>query len=331
MSEIAETSFPRENAPLTVEEWSSVTYGLGTGTYDEGTGDYRITYDNASDTATIAPPSGTGYAHAAVAGYYHHLYKPVKLPIPPVSEKTSYYITITHDPVKAATEPAKLMVWKGNLDYTGGKKHLIMVRIDREPNQVLTAAKKQDYKPRIAPSLDVQDAAALPPAEGEIFGTQYFVNDERSVYRTSIVKGREEWARILGTRMIKPLDMPGWKLAEASPNQYGFASTPVPAGFKLDFSAMYQRDAFDYVVGENWSVLGTFIPENFRTTQYAETMFPVAYDTGHGIYTLIARVSFFDGTLSLISQNGNVTISRNGALHIPSISWVANKVYVTDW
>ena len=76
-----EESFPVVNKPLTGEQWSSVTTAFGNGTIDEGTGDYRVTLDNASNTVSVEPPAQTGFAHATVGGYYHRIYGKVSPPI----------------------------------------------------------------------------------------------------------------------------------------------------------------------------------------------------------------------------------------------------------
>lgn len=333
MANEAQVSFPKVNAPLTAEEWASVTLGIGNGTLDEGTGNYRVTFDDALDQCIISPPAGSGYAHAIVAGFYHHLYRAVRVSLPPVTKKTTYIVTLTFDPAKAESTPVSIGAYTNALDNTGGKKHVVLVEVDREPSQVLSQAKKRFYSQRIAPMIDMQEAVSLPPANQQVFGTMAYVNKERALYRASLVNGEDgaKWAHVLGTTSVAPLSMPGWDKSDRSPNQYGFWATPVPEGFKIECSLVFKRSAFDYVVGGDWNVLGYFIPERLRTVQYSELMMPVVYDTGRGIHHMTGRVSFYDGTLSLISRDGaRVNINQGGYLHIPSISWVANKIYTTS-
>ena len=329
----AQVSFPKVNAPLTAEEWASVTLGIGNGTLDEGTGNYRVTFDDALDQCIVSPPAGSGYAHAIVAGFYHHLYQPVRLALPPVTQATTYIVALTFDQTKAETAPVELTVHKGRVDNTGGKRSVVLVEVDRKPSQVLSQATKRYYAQRIAPMIDMQDSETLPPAKEQVFGTMAYVNRDRALYRASLVGGQEgaQWAHVLGTTTIAPLDMGGWERSTQSPNKDGFWSTPVPNGFKIECSLTFRRAAFDYRVGGDWSVMGTFIPERLRTVQYSEHMFPVVYDTGRGIIHLTGRISFFDGTISLINQGGGaVTINQGGSLHVPYVSWVANKIYTTS-
>lgn len=333
MANEAQVSFPKVNAPLTAEEWASVTLGIGNGTLDEGTGNYRVTFDDALDQCIISPPAGSGYAHAIVAGFYHHLYRAVRVSLPPVTKKTTYIVTLTFDPAKAESTPVSIGAYTNALDNTGGKKHVVLVEVDREPSQVLSQAKKRFYSQRIAPMIDMQEAVSLPPANQQVFGTMAYVNKERSLYRASLVNGEDgaKWAHVLGTTSVAPLTMPGWEKSDRSPNQYGFWATPVPEGFKIECSLVFKRSAFDYAVGGDWNVLGYFIPERLRTVQYAELMMPVVFDTGRGIHHMTGRVSFYDGTLSLISRDGTrVNINQGGYLHVPYLAWVANKIYTTS-
>lgn len=329
----AQVSFPKVNAPLTAEEWVSVTLGIGNGTLDEGSGNYRVTFDDALDQCIVSPPAGSGYAHAIVAGFYHHLYQPVRLPIPPVTQKTTYIVALTFDPTKAETAPVALTVHKNSLDNTGGKKHVVLVEVDRQPSQVLSQATKRGYSQRIAPMIDMQDSGTLPPANQQIFGTMAYVNSDRSLYRVSLngANNGPAWSHVLGTKTVRPLGMGGWDISNQSPNQYGINVTPTPEGFKAECSLTYVRSAFGFNIGGSWSICGTFIPPELRTTQYSEHMFPLVYDTGRGLAPLVGRVSFFDGTLSLISQNGGtVNINQGGFLHLPSVSWTANKLYTVN-
>lgn len=333
MANEAQVSFPKVNAPLTAEEWASVTLGIGNGTLDEGTGNYRVTFDDALDQCIISPPAGSGYAHAIVAGFYHHLYRAVRVSLPPVTKKTTYIVTLTFDPAKAESTPVSIGAYTNALDNTGGKKHVVLAEVDREPSQVLSQAKKRFYAQRIAPMIDMQEAVTLPPATQQVFGTMAYINKERSVYRASLTNGEDgaKWAHVLGTTSVAPLDMPGWEKSDRSPNQYGFWATPVPEGFKIECSLIFKRSAFDYVVGGDWNVLGYFIPERLRTRQYSELMMPVVYDTGRGIHHMTGRVSFYDGSLSLISRDGaRVNINQGGYLHVPYLAWVANKIYTTS-
>ena len=172
---------------------------------------------------------------------------------------------------------------------------MVLVEVDRQPSQVLSQATKRGYAQRIAPMIDMQDSATLPPVTSRCSGAwrMSIVTVRFTAYRlTEQIKARA-WSHVLGTKTVKPLSMGGWDISTQSPNQYGINVTPTPEGFKAECSFNYIRSAFSYNVGGSWSVLGTFIPPELRTVQYAESMFPVVYLVGGSIRQLVARVSFF--------------------------------------
>lgn len=329
-----EESFPVVNKPLTGEQWSSVTTALGNGTIDEGTGDYRISFDNASNSVYIDPPNPPGFAHATVGGYYHRIYGRVSLPCPPVTTTTTYVLAIVLDPLRQDTEPLKLELFKAPIDYSGNKKFLVFCEIIRKPNELLSQAKVNIKKPRVSPSIDVQDFDNLPPAKTQPFGTIAYVNSERSFYRRSAVGGSGEvWARVIGSRQTPAQGMPGWSLQSSSPNNVGIVTTPITEGFFCQFSGVLGRVAFGYTVGMEWSNLGVIIPEPLRTKTYRETIFPAIWNTrASGVFPVLCRIQFMGGNIDVRANNDvRIPFERGGELHIPAVSWVADKSNIIDW
>lgn len=329
-----EESFPVVNKPLTGEQWSSVTTAFGNGTIDEGTGDYRVTLDNASNTVSVDPPSPTTFAHATVGGYYHRVYGRVTLPCPPVTTTTTYILAIVLDPLRQATEPVKLELFKAPIVYSGGRKYVVLAEITRRPNELLSQATVKMKKPSIAPTITVQDVAGLPDAKTQPFGTMAYVNSERSLYRRSAVGGSGEvWARVIGSRQTPAQGMPGWSLQSSSPNNVGVVTTPITEGFFCQFSGVLGRVAFGYTVGMEWSNLGVIIPEPLRTKTYRETIFPAIWNTrASGIFPVLCRIQFMSGNIDVRANNDvRIPFERGGELHIPAVSWVADKSNIIDW
>lgn len=329
-----EESFPVVNKPLTGEQWSSVTTAFGNGTIDEGTGDYRVTLDNASNTVSVDPPSPTTFAHATVGGYYHRVYGRVTLPCPPVTTTTTYILAIVLDPLRQATEPVKLELFKAPITYSGGRKYVVLAEITRRPNELLSQATVKMKKPSIAPTLTVQDVAGLPDAKTQPFGTMAYVNSERSLYRRSAVGGSGEvWARVIGSRQTPAQGMPGWSLQSSSPNNVGVVTTPITEGFFCQFSGVLGRVAFGYTVGMEWSNLGVIIPEPLRTKTYRETIFPAIWNTrASGVFPVLCRIQFMSGNIDVRANNDvRIPFERGGELHIPAVSWVADKSNIIDW
>lgn len=329
-----EESFPVVNKPLTGEQWSSVTMAFGNGTIDEGTGDYRISLDNASNAISVFPPANGGFAHATVGGYYHRIYGTVILACPPVTTTTTYTLAIVLDPLRQNTEPVKLELISGAVNYSGGRKYVILAEITRRPNELLSQATVKMKKPSIAPTLTVQDVGALPAPKTQPFGTMAYVNSERSFYRRSAVGGSGDvWARAIGSRQTPVSGMPGWALSPASPNNAGIITTPITEGFFCQFSGVLNRAAFDYTVSWEWSKLGVLIPEPLRTKTYRETIFPAFWNTkAAGIFPLVCRIQFMTGEVHVRANNSTpIPFERGGELHIPAVSWVADKSNIIDW
>lgn len=329
-----ETSFPVVNKPLTGEQWSSVTSAFGNGTIDEGTGDYRVTLDNASNSVVVEPPSQTGFAHATVGGYYHRIYGRVSLPCPPVTATTTYVLAVVLDPLRQSTEPLKLELFKGPVNYSGGKKYLIFAEITRRPNELLSQATVKIKKPHVAPTLTVQNVDELPEPRTQPFGTMAYVNGERSLYRRSAVGGSSDtWARIIGSKQTPISGMPGWALSPNSPNNAGIVTTPISEGFLCQFSGVFRRAAFDYTVSWEWSKLGVFIPDALRTKTFRETIFPAFWNTkAAGIFPLVCRIQFMTGEIHVRANNSTpIPFELGGELHIPAVSWVADKSNIIDW
>ena len=329
-----EESFPVVNKPLTGEQWSSVTTAFGNGTIDEGTGDYRVTLDNASNTVSVDPPSPTTFAHATVGGYYHRVYGRVTLPCPPVTTTTTYILAIVLDPLRQATAPVKLELFKAPITYSGGRKYVVLAEITRRPNELLSQATVKMKKPSIAPTITVQEVAGLPDAKTQPFGTMAYVNSERSLYRRSAVGGSGEvWARVIGSRQTPAQGMPGWSLQSSSPNNVGVVTTPITEGFFCQFSGVLGRVAFGYTVGMEWSNLGVIIPEPLRTKTYRETIFPAIWNTrASGVFPVLCRIQFMSGNIDVRANNDvRIPFERGGELHIPAVSWVADKSNIIDW
>lgn len=329
-----EESFPVVNKPLTGEQWSSVTTAFGNGTIDEGVGDYRVSLDNASNTVSVEPPSQAGFVHATVGGYYHRAYGRVTLPCPPVTTTTTYVLAIVLDPLRQSTEPVKLELFKAPITYSGGRKYVVLAEITRRPNELLSQATVKMKKPSIAPTITVQEVAGLPEAKTQPFGTMAYVNSERSLYRRSAVGGSGDvWARVIGSRQTPAQGMPGWSLQSSSPNNVGVVTTPITEGFFCQFSGVLGRVAFGYTVGMEWSNLGVIIPEPLRTKTYRETIFPAIWNTrASGVFPVLCRIQFMSGNID-VRANSDVRIpfERGGELHIPAVSWVADKSNIIDW
>lgn len=182
---MAEESFPIVDQPMSAEQWTAVTLGIGSGILDEGGSPYWITnYDNGSNQATMRASTTTGVARSIIKGFYHKLDDVVTLDIPAVAATTTYWIALQYDPTRVTDGdlPVVLDVFT-SLDRSQGKDYVILYRIVRQPNQLLTDAEVTIYRQRVAPTLTVYSRDRLPDPSTVLWGTVAVAyGPEKSVY-----------------------------------------------------------------------------------------------------------------------------------------------------
>ena len=322
----AQVSFPVTNKPLTAGQWNSVTLGIGNGSMDQGISNYYLTFDNTTDSVTIAPPSAfPRYAHMIVGGFYHRLYESVVLQLPPVKEKTRYFIVACMDPAKAATNPVELQVLKGALDRTGGKQYVIITTVDREPNKVLTDSVIRRTMPRLAPSIEVENYDALPEPDDFMIGTKGHVVSNSCTYRSAITQsGKREWVQIHGTSTHDLQPMPGWAARSSTGGK--MMVTPMSDGWKCEYHGQFIRKAYAFTIGDEWLNVGTFIPEKFRTVDWIDQQIAGTYFDGwKGAIPIYYQVDFQAGILYARMERGrSVDLGLDSALNI-DVTWCAKR------
>ena len=174
-----EYSFPVVNEPMSAEQWSSVTLGLGNGVLDPGDGPYGlVNLDNATNTGTIT--TGTnGFAHSILAGFYHKIDADVVVDLPAVSTPTTYSIALQYDPARVIGDlPVRLGVFTDELDRTQNKKYMVLYEIDRKPDQLLTATTRRAVRPRIAPTIIYGYTRNLPDPNDVMWGTRALCHND---------------------------------------------------------------------------------------------------------------------------------------------------------
>ena len=177
---MAEQSFPMRDEPMTDEQWKQVTLGIGSGVLNEGGDPYRLTnINNATNQVTVNVSTTTGLAQAIVAGFYHRIDAPVVLDVPAVTAATTYWIVLEYSPLRLeSSEPPVQLKVVTALDTTSGRQYLVLHKISRKANQLLTDADRRSVKPRIAPLLQVRDESELPEPETVIRGTVAVVHGD---------------------------------------------------------------------------------------------------------------------------------------------------------
>ena len=180
-----EYSFPVANQGITQEQFRLMFLGQANGMIhgDNGVVNdspdstgwryYLEGHDSDSETNqrnTLILRAGTS-AESIVEGFYHRLTEDMELPFPAVTTTTVYHVTITYDPRDFKTNPVKIQVYPGEPPTSQGRVHLLLYKVERKPNQLLSQATITRYRPYTAGLLSVQNRNQLPDPAAYPAGT----------------------------------------------------------------------------------------------------------------------------------------------------------------
>lgn len=206
-----EYSYPVVNQPMNDEMWGYVTRGLGDGILDEGGQPYWFRgRDNVNNTVRITVSTITGTAQGMVRGFYHRLTEDKTFTVPPVSSTTVYHFCLTYDPA-AATQPGgpvSLQMYAGAPPTTLGRVHVVLWSLTRSPNQLLTDATYQRFRPKVSPMLTVNNEADLPDVTKVLWGTRVLCHETAMEYRAAGSSDEtgspSHWLPVDGTTWTNP-------------------------------------------------------------------------------------------------------------------------------
>ena len=183
-----EYSYPVVNQPMNDEMWAYVTRGIGDGVLDEGGQPYWFRgRENVNNTVRITVSTTTNTAQAILRGFYHKLTADKTFTVPAVSTNTTYYFCLTYDPAASTSPggPISLQMYAGTPPTTQGRFHVILWELDRKPNQLLTECVYRRVRPKIAPTITVDELAHRPNPSKALWGTQCFVSAKSAWYRAT--------------------------------------------------------------------------------------------------------------------------------------------------
>ena len=181
-----EYSYPVVNQPMNDEMWAYVTRGIGDGVLDEGGQPYWFRgRENVNNTVRITVSTTTNTAQAILKGFYHKLTEDKTFTVPAVSSNTTYYFCLTYDPAASTSSggPITLQMYAGAPPLTMGRSHIVLWELDRKPNQLLTDSVYRRVRPKIAPTITVDEKSHMPEPSRVLWGTQCFVSIENAWYR----------------------------------------------------------------------------------------------------------------------------------------------------
>ena len=177
-----EYSYPVSNQGITQDQFRNMMRGLGKGTITQHTSDtaqnsYRLV-DHGSDAETnqrntliLRPATNTGQAETASNGFFHVLTDDMELPFPSVTSSTTYHVTVTYDPRLFKTTPLKIEVYPGPPPTTYGLDHIVLFKVRREPNQLLSQATRTPVNQWLGNVINVWSEGNLPDPTHVEYGT----------------------------------------------------------------------------------------------------------------------------------------------------------------
>lgn len=311
---MTETTFPRVEAPLTEVQWKSIGMGFGTGVIDQGGNPYNlVSLNNASNSATLAVDTITGFNHAVVSGFYHRQEAPIKVELPAVTKETTYYITLMYDPLSRET-PVKIATLTA-LDKTGGKDYLVLWKVVRQANQLLTDSVRTKQRPILAPTIMLDTPENLPDVKSVLWGTRAYCQQTSQEYRASYT----QWKPI-SPYTVPLMEMPGWNVNQITG---GVSVMPTQGGLQCSTTFSIERASRTYTLGTTFdaqgSDFGTIIPSGYRPPMR------VYFLTNSGDRFFEGRI-LTSGVLDMRSIGTSQTIATNNGFSI-SASWFIPKTY----
>ena len=208
---MAEESFPMRDEPMTDEQWKQVTLGIGDGVLDIGGGPYRLTnIDNATNRVTVNTSSSAGLAQAIVAGFYHRIDAPVVLDVPAVTTATTYWIVLEYSPLRLESgEPPVQLKAVTAMDQSQGRKYLVLHKIYRKANELLTDAPRLELRPRVSPVTFVNNTGELPDVNQVLLGSTVVVRTPPDILVAADSSGARVWESLMS---------PAWGPVEYMPS-----------------------------------------------------------------------------------------------------------------
>lgn len=177
-----EYSYPIANQGITQEQFRTMMRAAGSGTFvqHDDTGaqvSYRLSghgtdsETNQRNTLILKPATTTGRAETVYQGFFHVLTEAMEIPFPAVTSGTTYHVCVTYDPRLFKTTPLKIEVYPGTPPTTNGRDSIVLFKVRREPNQLLSQATITQVNPWLGHVINVWSHEHLPEPTSVEYGT----------------------------------------------------------------------------------------------------------------------------------------------------------------
>ncbi|MGO2634738.1 MAG: hypothetical protein ACTH9H_13420 [Galactobacter sp.] len=317
-----EVSFPVEGKAMGANEWAWVTRGMGNGVLDMGGWPYRLAgFSNTTDTATLGVSTITGTGNALVNGFYHQLNDAKTIPLPPVSQTTTYHICLTYNPVgmDQAGGPVTVQTYAGTPPTTQGKIHVVLYTVTRTPNQLLTDATVKRIVTRVSPQILVWDPAELPEANNVLWGTQALAHRTRETY---LAVGNTENGKPTDWQNVTPDWIKALSPSGAAAYDTGWVNVTLRSGFTAQDGITPQVRRVGKRVDWRWGISNAGLTTNSATT-FADV--PAGFrPTSISAYGYADSNNPAGGGQIYVAPSGAVTLhvgATLGSYYVASLSW----------
>lgn len=261
-----EYSYPVSNQGITQDQFRNMMRGLGKGTLTQHTADtaqnsYRLV-DHGTDSETnqrntliLRPATTTGQAETVSNGFFHVLTDDIELPFPAVTSPTTYHVTVTYDPRLFKTTPLKVEVYPGPPPTTYGRDHVVLFKVQREPNQLLSQATRTPVNQWLGNIINVWAETQLPDPTHVEYGTLAVVlrGNQPTLYTSRGVHG---WVNVLSSEWV---NLPGY-------NQWQPFSTLAPR-VRREGNNVHLSGRFNYTGTSSNTLRITTLEPEFRPTR----------------------------------------------------------------
>ena len=198
-----EFSYPVVDQAVSSSMWRWITRGQGDGILFAGIRPYWLgNWNNGNNTVEVMVSPQDGTSHAIVAGYFHTLTENKTFTIPmPSSGTITYHICLTYDPRREADPegPIRLELHAGTPPTTFGRVNVVLWRIIRRANELLTDSTRERVRPGISPVISVNREENLPDPDTLLNGTVHITTWDRGIWVTRATNEDEdssEWINL---------------------------------------------------------------------------------------------------------------------------------------
>lgn len=314
-----EYSFPVPGQPIDQDQFQLLSLTDGNGIIDRGDYPYWLGgWGSDSETnqknSMILKTGGLGKAEAVIGGYYHVLNENKTIPLPAVTETTTYYICLTFDPRyieetgELANQSVSVQVYDEDPPTTFGRIHIVLYTVTRKPNQLLTDADVERFRPRGAPSISVLYREHLPKPSSTLFGSIGVLYGEND-----IVVARGASAEEGGPNRWDSIVDPPWNSVNDG-TDYGWPGHGYKRGYRKIGKTAELRGRISRVTGKDFVVGG-----GNATAGYKVFNLPAEYAPKREVREIRASNSYSGNKLVVI------TIDTDGSVYMTpilgNISW----------